>query len=251
MRISEPFLAGTPKPYNIAGTFFQLREVSGVQAGSIDVLFRKGSALLNVDLKAADPGDWVRVPDGFDYVEVVSSVAQTVAFKVLRGEAGSQPTIVSVQDGGRARSLSNATFWGGSFQAAVAAQVSHMQLWNPAGSGKRILLQQLAAMCGAAGVTFNVFNSVVALANLAVTPNPKLVGGVVSVAEIRREANAASLGVGIASLSFGGLGAGVWATPFRLSNPAALLPGSGLILLTAGTVNALLQTHWEIDEETI
>jgi len=50
---------------------------------------------------------------------------------------------VSVIDGGKARTLSNAAFAGTSGAAAVAANIPSVGLWNPAGSGKNAIIETI------------------------------------------------------------------------------------------------------------
>jgi hypothetical protein len=71
----------------------------------------------------------------------------TIVGKVVVGDGQiDDPTIagtVQVVDGGKFRTLSGSAYTAFGFAGGVAAQYSRVQLWNPAGSGKRVVLERL------------------------------------------------------------------------------------------------------------
>lgn len=98
---------------------------------------------------------------------------------------------VDVIDGGKARTLSNQAFGGFAYQANVAAQYTRLQLWNPAGSGKNIVLENvlgLATTTGAAVGHIRLINS--PLATLSSSGVSKMAGGAASAMQLRTDTTA-------------------------------------------------------------
>lgn len=57
---------------------------------------------------------------------------------------------VNVLDGGKSRTLQNTAFGGGPGQSAVAGQYARAQVWNPAGSGVRLIVESIVMRANAA-----------------------------------------------------------------------------------------------------
>lgn len=90
--------------------------------------------------------------------------------------------------------LNERCFMGGGVLAAVAANYSILQLWNPAGSDVMVVLQSITGFGGASPDSLNLFVHNAALAGgVLATSSNKYVGGAAPSAEIRW-ANAAAIG---------------------------------------------------------
>jgi hypothetical protein len=82
MRISEAFAAGVPKSFKMPGNLFSLDSVPG---GTVSVSFWKNGQKLPEDMAQAIAGMGAIPENGFDEVELTSSLTQTVAFYISRG----------------------------------------------------------------------------------------------------------------------------------------------------------------------
>jgi hypothetical protein len=151
---------------------------------------------------------------------------------------------VSVIDGGRSRTLSNTAFAGQATCSAVAATFAHAQLWNPAGSGRILLVSQtivgssFAWFCGMSFVAS-------ALSNLTGNPQSKRSNGSASVAQLRTQNNAVLLG----STNLVALSGPVNVTnSYKLTEPFAIVPGNGLTV-SITSQNTDLSASFEFVEE--
>lgn len=153
---------------------------------------------------------------------------------------------VNTVDGGLSRTLSGVSFLGVGGTGAVAAQYSHAQIWNPAGSGKTLFVESLSLSTSIAQA-ISLRRSTAALANASNLAMNKLVGSAIGVGVIRYENNTVPQFAGV---SVGGsytLAAGVvGAFPFR--EPVVIAPGAGIVLI-AGSVNTDLTANFEWFEQ--
>jgi len=84
MRLVETFTAAVPIEFVIPGDFFFLESVP---SGSVDVrFFRGGSRVAEGELLAATSGWKSKPAGGYDRVELTSSVNQSVAFHIVKGQ---------------------------------------------------------------------------------------------------------------------------------------------------------------------
>jgi hypothetical protein len=152
---------------------------------------------------------------------------------------------VSVIDGGKARTIANNAYAGVAAVAALAANFGQLQLWNPAASGKRVIVEQLAAWSTAAsGAVLQA--GVASLATLVQIGKPKLLGGANSVMELR---SAQSVTAPV-SPSLNALTMQAGATlVYRPVDPIVILPGNGLLIL-ATVVNTDLGVWLDWFEES-
>lgn len=176
---------GESREVDFVGEYFELRSAVYPLA-LIELLDRSGS----VRARLTDPleSDYVR-PGLFEKVRITNgATAQTVKFAYGTGDAGSrrnsgnvtvQGTVgvsgtVSVVDGGKARTLANQVFGYRAFIGAAGAGIyNYGQLWNPVGSGKRLVIKSL--MCSGASATVMIGDAVIGVANGTV--KSKLSGG--------------------------------------------------------------------------
>jgi hypothetical protein len=228
MLIREVFVAGVPKPFNHPGNYFRIKRVTGLVPESLDCTFFRNGAQIDIDVTKADPGDFAFVPDGFDRVEVVSTVAQTVTVQIARGRVGSDRVVgtVSVVDVARDRAVEGLAFSYGLSVVAAGGLAPGAQLWNPAGSGKYVIVDDLAVSVGGAAADFVLTSwDVVAMPvviSATQAKNPSKGASVTT--EIRSNTAAAVTGVNI------GLYLLAPSTPFvvPLKAPVILPPGHGL-----------------------
>jgi hypothetical protein len=151
---------------------------------------------------------------------------------------------VSIIDGERARTLANTAFICRHYQAPVAGNGVTVQMWNPAGSGRNIVLESF----GASSVTsqaINCYSMTAALATLGAVGNSKLIGGAPSVAQGRgTNGNTPPTGNILVALN---IQAGqVFEKSMR--KPIILPPGNG-IGFYSGIANADLAAFFEYFEE--
>jgi len=118
------------------------------------------------------PGQAFRLPNGQFYNRwIISNYLGQAAIvgQLLLGEGdffdGRISGSVEVIDGGKARVLADATYIGAASQIAVAAQNSHCQLWNPAGSGENLIVEQIF-LASTVNTGYLVRSSIVALTSL-------------------------------------------------------------------------------------
>ncbi len=246
MLIDESFVAGVPKVFNVHGNFLRIKSTSGFSSNSVTVEFFKGQSPLPVDLDSSDAGDRAFVPGGFDCLRVTSAVTQGLKLQVARGEVGSDRITgeVSVINGALSRARAGVSFFYGVSVAAVAAQYSHLQLWNPT-------VDRLAVVTGAtfySGVASGVRLSrhAVALTTLVSAGESKYIGGPVSAMQIRSQANAAIFG----TLIFQVVSDGAQTLPLPFREPIVVPPGGG-ILIVPSVVNAPVNGGFEYFEESI
>jgi len=250
MLIREDFAAGIAKTYQVVGNFFRLKKATGAAGETVDVTFRRGGGTLNVDLTKSDPGDYAFVPEGFDSITVVSTVNQELTMQIARGQVGSNAVLgtVSVIEGGKSRSLAGAAFSASNSSAALAGNYSHVQLWNPAGTGKRLIVTEVLLATAVAG-SLSLRRHNVALATLsgAVPMNKRLdAAPVASVAQLRDEQNAAQLGTFAGSVMAAGIASFLW----KFSEPYSVEPGFGLQAV-GSAVNEIVRANFQWFEETI
>ncbi|WP_059411689.1 hypothetical protein [Cupriavidus basilensis] len=150
---------------------------------------------------------------------------------------------VDVIDGGKARTMGGVAMMGYGYGVATVGQFSHIQLWNPAGSGKNLFVEQLSFFStGTVANGVGVKPSSTPLVNFYSNPQSKRLNAQASTAEIRNQANAAFLG---------GIFMGVLDKVNRLMRPAEPImvsPGAGLMVI--GSVpNEDLGAAFEFFEE--
>ena len=205
----------------IAGNFIRIAEA---QWPVTLRLLRGGQVIGSASNMLA--GDYIRDVD-FDGFEIVNgATAQSVTVQISGGGAGSDRVLgeVSVIDGGKFRSMSGAAFCGYGYTAGVAGQYAHSQLWNPAASGKNLVLEQVGSFSIAAmtqGVGARV--ATVALTTLVGAAPAKKMGMSGSSAEIRTQNNAAILG-GASNMFVLSSAAPV----YKPAEPVVIPPGYGL-----------------------
>ncbi len=151
---------------------------------------------------------------------------------------------VEVIDGGKARTLGGGAFMGGVQGGSTAGQYTHVQIWNPAGSGKNVIVESVTYSSGGNGGIYMRTNAA-ALGSLLGNGPAKLANGALSAAELRYQTLAAFAGGG--NMLVLNLAAGQFST-FTFKEPVVLKPGNGfLVIQTIGgnDVNAAFEWYEE------
>ncbi|SOZ07292.1 conserved hypothetical protein [Cupriavidus taiwanensis] len=151
---------------------------------------------------------------------------------------------VNVIDGGKSRTLAKQAFIGKGYQALVAAQYAMVQLWNPAGSAKNVILESmLVGSATTQGINIMRATGVVGAGNGSI--GAKMLGEAVGSAQIVTGTNAAIIGDGEIGGLFVQQGASM---PYTLREPIILAPGNGLHI-KASTLGTDVMTMFEWYEE--
>jgi len=153
---------------------------------------------------------------------------------------------VEVIDGGKNRTVANQAFMATTYCGGQAGNTAQIQLWNPALSGKRVIVARVTRGSATAG-TVAVGITAVALVTKDKNAQSKLSGGAASVAELRVESKVGASG--LAALTSNVVQAGV-DLQFQFLEPVVLLPGYGLVL-SASTLAADVLGAFEFFEEAI
>lgn len=154
--------------------------------------------------------------------------------------------LVEVVDGDATRTKAGGMYMATPASAAVAGQLSHAQLWNPAGSGKNLIVTAMAVQSTSAS-TFGIgFNNVALTTDQTATRlMNKKQGLTAGVAQARIQASAAIL--------FTNHGYTLYVPangyqPWPIKGAIIVTPGSGLITYNA-VANQSQVTNFEFYEE--
>lgn len=234
--ITAAFTAGETKPYAFNGGYFEVLDC--VYPVNVQLIGRNGE--IKGIMRNAEASFYLREGD-YQTIVIESPQAQTVRFAYGSSEAGTRRTagIVQVVDGSRAIVESGASFMTFIGVAGVAAMVSQLQLWNPPGSGKKLIVKSLF-LTSSVNVVYGVSFSNVALPTLSPSspPKNKLFGSpIVTVAEARTRNNTAVV-------EGTGLGPAVYvlandSKSFMFNEPLIVPPGYGLNVACANVNNGV------------
>ncbi|MEI7447896.1 MAG: hypothetical protein WCK28_23615, partial [Burkholderiales bacterium] len=136
------------------------------------------------------PGDLVELDESTSSFTVFNADGTgTIVGELVCGRGKFASTAVAgtveVIDGGRARSLAGLAFGGYAFQAGAASNAALVQLWNPAGSGRRVVVERLSVVTDTNNGAW-LSTAVAQLATVVGQGVSKLVGGAASAMQIRR-----------------------------------------------------------------
>jgi hypothetical protein len=212
------------------------------------MLMDKSGAQLSI-MKSSEASFFSRPKEGFQAVQITSANAQSIRIFIGSGDAGTRriSSTVAVIDGGRARTVANAAFLSNAQIAGFAGNYGHVELFNPAASGKRAIVESVGLYSIGACVV-DIADTNLQLASLNAYPQAKLLGGAASVMEYRSQANATLLGP-VQSLMTVGLQASQQLF-VKLAEPIIIPPGRGLIVRDT-TQNQQFGAIFEFFEETI
>jgi hypothetical protein len=224
---------------NVAGAQSQI-----VQAKGNYIKYRKGSsggASTRIRVRSGlsgvsvllEPGEFMEIAEtqSVFYIDNVDNVLALQCEIVIGfGNVGGDRIagVVDVVDGGASRSRSGLAFGVAGYQSATAGNFSRVQLWNPAGSNRVAVVENILMTSGAGQVcsAWYLINGA-ALPNLVSVGQPKNATGI-SVIECRRD---------VTTSAYGGPAMGVFTVPntatlpvpLKQSSPVVLSPGAGFL----------------------
>lgn len=245
--LSGTWAAGEVKTFMVSGEYF---EILDAQYPCDVYLMDKAGAQLST-MKGAEASFFTKPSPGFNTVQVYSQQAQALRFFVGSGDAGTRriSSTVQVVDGNVARSKAGAAFLMRMTSGGNATDAAVAMLWNPAGTGKRAVIDALQVSTNIAGAIIMGF---VAAANGISDParlRSTLGGGTpVSVMEARYYTMPFAQVFDYAGATYA---AANLAINVDLKRPLVLLPGQGFIIRTDNQANAAITGIAQFYEETI
>jgi len=239
MQYDFNLLAGQSQNIDVKGRFFKYKSGTGMirvrtsLGGAVDLL--PGQGVEDVEFTG------LTVSDRSGANNVGSILAG--AFKYTDDRISGS---VEVIDGGRNRTIANQAFMTNTYCGPTAGNTPMVQLWNPVGSGKRVVVERVTRSSGSAG------NIVVALVNYALATfdkyaRSKLSGGSVSTSEVRYFSKVGAQND--PALTSDPVQANV-PLLFQFIEPVVLLPGFGLVI-AASSIGTDVVGAFEYFEELI
>ncbi|WP_417283549.1 hypothetical protein [Comamonas sp.] len=152
---------------------------------------------------------------------------------------------VEVIDGGKNRTMAGTAYIGTGYQAAVAAMYSGVQLWNPAGSGKNLMVGGISAACTVSAWTAWLIREGAKLASNVATFGAKKDGSQTGVGVVA----VGTIGAVAANAVFSLSGAQQQANSYKFTEPMVVRPGEGITLWVVNAVNLTNQSSFEWFEE--
>lgn len=237
--------------FPIAATGRYIKYVSGNNGGgdvSI-VVTPSGQGAAKVVLV---PGQAFRVsdqgPTPSGWVLSNSAGGATISGKVVIGDGRiDDPTIngtVQVVDGGKARTLSGTSFIGIGAVNGTAGVYTQVQLWNPGGSGKRLVVEAVGGNVSGNPLVLVWGFTNAALGSVIQQGLSKLAGGAASVAQLQTGTTAVAPTPTLFNMSL----PAATSFPEKMNEPIVLPPNYGLICV-ATTVNNGFGATFEWYEE--
>lgn len=143
--------AGEAREVAVTGEYFELRNAQ-YPIAMVELLDRTGAVISR--LENPEQSDFVK-PGRYETIRITNgATAQTIKHFYGSGDAGSRRTSglvridgssdVSVIDGEKNRTIAGGMFAAGVYAGAAAGLYSAAQLWNPAASGKNLIVLSLA-----------------------------------------------------------------------------------------------------------
>jgi hypothetical protein len=237
--IPEVFQANEIKQFAIPGGRIEILSCSAAGTVSVSLQDANGVEVTNGFAKDIEAGSYMQPPSGFQRFAITSSVAQTVKFLVSSGDSGTRSVAgtvavagtvsvvgtVNIIDGGKSRTLANGAFIAEISTGGSAGNAPALQLWNPVGSGKNVIISKFHVGTDTAGAAYCGWSNTL-IGGLA-SPVSKLAGGAAPVA--KKSTAAGALGgvlnrthtVNLLSNDY---------KPIELREPIVLPPGYGFYL---------------------
>jgi hypothetical protein len=156
---------------------------------------------------------------------------------------------VSVIDGEKSRTLAGGMYSGNVYCVAVAGQYSNCQLWNPAGSGKNLIVTQLSYSTSVAAQIIFLMTPVQCANNFAIAIANKKAGAGSPVSVLKFESKVAAETFPIGILRNDSTPAGT-SVQWPIKGVLVVPPGYGLNAYTS-TVNVTNSINCEWFEEAI
>lgn len=213
---------GEQIPINAVGDFVRVHTANQVLKLETDT-----GTSVNIE-----SGQDIRIPK-FDRLLITNTGSLADTATLLIGIGGFNDArisgVVEVINGGLIRSKNGIAYLSTGHSGPLASEYSHVQLWNPAGSGVRLVVDSVTLNPGAA-CSMHLRSSSAALANMytVTNPNSKAVGGVVSVSENRVQTNPALQGDLLVGIRFNSSES----YTIDFNDPMVLNGGTGLIAVS-------------------
>ena len=243
--IGGSFAAGETKTFTINGEYLEILEA---QYPCDVMLMDKAGAQLSI-MKSSEASFFSRPREGFQTVQIYTAQAQFIRIFIGSGDAGTRriSSTVQVVDGGRLRVNAGVCFAASKGHIGAAGKTSSAQLWNPAGSGVRLIVAQAGVGC-AASANIYMYRATAAQASLGYVIN-KMLGGAVGKGEVRSEdATGIAPAVGNVIQSYSLSAGALWV--WRMTEPIVIPPGNGLGIVSDALATQM-QTSFEWFEEAI
>lgn len=156
---------------------------------------------------------------------------------------------VDVIDGGKARSLSNTAFTGFGTQGSSAGNYSRLQLWNPAGNTRRLIVENIFSIgVNVTGVAVIAVAQQAPLTSLYQNGLSKNLAGVASAAEVRYDVQPSAPPANGYLFVVGAIPVPGVQPSFKPSEPYIIPPGYGMTLWP-NTANCIMAGNFEWYEE--
>lgn len=240
----------------ISGEYFELRNAL-FPVVLIELLDRSGGVIARLD--NPEQSDFVR-PGRYETIRITNgATAQTIKHFYGSGDAGSRRTSglvtidgasdVSVIDGGKSRTLAGGAFLWTVIKSVGAGVLPVAQLWNPAGSGKNLIVTRGCVSATVAGGVYMGVNTAALGVAAGYVGNKKSMSANTSVASPLSSSPAAMVAL---TKNFGFMflqNYGQW--QLSLNEPIVIEPGSGLIVQHDTTTGLAIGGQFEYFEEPI
>jgi hypothetical protein len=169
---------------------------------------------------------------------------------IIMGEGEFQDNRISgsveVIDGGKNRTRAGLAFWSAAYISTAAGQYPTVQLWNPLGSGRVLVIEQIIVSAAVSGsIRAGLLNAAIGASALQATN--KLTGGPASYSDVRT----ADLPNKPYQTMFDFfIQAGV-PQVIRLSEPLILTPGNGFCIHAGAAAGQAINNNIEFYEEPL
>ncbi|WP_176034674.1 hypothetical protein [Burkholderia multivorans] len=250
--------SGAPQVVNVPGRY--LKYVTGTAGGNDTGLIvtpggKPGNKILLYPGQAITlPNDGTAGPNAWTIANAIGQgqITGTVVIGNGRIDDNTLQGSVQVIDGGKSRSLAGNVFWGYKYAVPVASQAGFVQLWNPAGSGKRLVVAQIQfAFNQSASTIGHLSMATAAIDNVAGQVSSKLLGGAGPTAGVIYAKALAAPPAGYQSI--GDLyNSAPSNETIRFTEPFIVPPGYGLMVDGNGSPNSAnvgLSANFEFYEE--
>lgn len=238
-----PLALNDIKIFDIGGSYFEFIE----GAGAVDINFVNADGSRSKDLEMLDalPGYWVGGSFSRFELKNKSGGAQTVRVMFGSGVGGSRRIQgnVRVIDSAKALTVANQAFAFALTAGPVAAQYSRAGVWLPAGSTKRLIIENFEFSTSGPAASFIIGQTAVAPGTIDATIQNKLLGGAGPAQARRGYDTAAAFGVNTL-VRYDGVTSG----RMQKATPIVVGAGQGLLAVCL-TVNQIMSANIEFIEE--
>lgn len=248
--LSMTLAGGETKTFQKAGRYFEIIADGG---STFNLTFYGDGGAIQSNVNGAQAGLFLEDPWNAFTITNNSAAAQMITMLVMdsgRGGTRRQPGVVSVVDAGKTRTLAGQAFIARYANSVGAATFACVQLYNPAASGVRCVVESITMQCTVAGQLFATIQP----ANLtgATHATSKLSGGTASKAFLQASSAAAFASLDVAAADVLQLAnAANTAITYTFKEPIVLLPGYGLMVISDQNASPTVAATWEFFEESL